>query len=289
MNPPATFEQETVVTVERDEVTRIEPIQGWPTIGLREVWRKRELIWVLASRDVKVRYKQSVVGVGWVVLQPLLSMLIFTVLFSRIMKVSSNGIPYPVFALCGLVPWTFFVHSITKCTISLAASQNLLTKVHFPRLTLPMGSIVGATFDLAITFGILFVLIAWYGITPTWNLLTVPLFLVLLLVTVFAGGLWLSATNVRFRDVENGLPFLMQVLLFLSPVAYPASMVPDAYRWLYALNPMTTVVSGFRYALLGEDAALHASWLVSVGVSTVLLYFGLVFFRHQEERFADVV
>ena len=274
---------------EAPTITVIKPISGWPTLGLRDLWRHRELVWVFATRDVRVRYKQRVVGMGWVILQPLLTMAIFSVLFGRMMKVPSNGVPYPLFALCGLVAWTYFVHGTTKSTIVLANNRNLLTKVRFPRLALPFGTLVGGLVDFAIGFGLLVLALAWFGVTPGWNLLTLPLAVGLLLVTTLTSSLWLSATNVRYRDVENALPFFTQLLLFLSPIAYPATMIPDTWRWLYAVNPMSTVISFFRFALLGDDAAVHPAWLVSVAVAILGCWSGLLYFRRQEDRFADAV
>ncbi|MAH66544.1 MAG: phosphate ABC transporter permease [Phycisphaerae bacterium] len=271
------------------DTTVIQPISGWPTLGLRELWRHRELVLVFASRDVRVRYKQRAVGMGWVILQPLLTMAIFSVLFGRMMKVPSNGVPYPLFALCGLVAWTYFVHGTTKSTIILANNRDLLTKVRFPRLALPFGTLVGGLVDFAIGFGLLVVALAWFGVTPGWNLVTLPLAVGLLLVTTLTSSLWLSATNVRYRDVENALPFFSQLLLFLSPIAYPATMIPDSWRWLYAVNPMSTVISFFRFALLGDDAAVHPAWIVSVIVALLGCWTGILYFRRQEDRFADAV
>ena len=271
------------------DTTVIQPISGWPTLGLRELWRHRELVLVFASRDVRVRYKQRAVGMGWVILQPLLTMAIFSVLFGRMMKVPSNGVPYPLFALCGLVAWTYFVHGTTKSTIILANNRDLLTKVRFPRLALPFGTLVGGLVDFAIGFGLLVVALAWFGVTPGWNLVTLPLAVGLLLVTTLTSSLWLSATNVRYRDVENALPFFTQLLLFLSPIAYPATMIPDSWRWLYAMNPMSTVISFFRFALLGDDAAVHPAWIVSVVVALLGCWTGILYFRRQEDRFADAV
>ena len=271
------------------DTTLIQPISGWPTLGLRELWRHRELVLVFASRDVRVRYKQRAVGMGWAILQPLLTMAIFSVLFGRMMKVPANGVPYPLFALCGLVAWTYFVHGTTKSTIILANNRDLLTKVRFPRLALPFGTLVGGMVDFAIGFGLLVVALAWFGVTPGWNLLTLPLAVGLLLVTTLTSSLWLSATNVRYRDVENALPFFTQLLLFLSPIAYPATMIPDAWRWLYAVNPMSTVISFFRFTLLGDEAAVHPAWFISVAVAILGCWTGILYFRRQEDRFADAV
>ena len=267
----------------------IQPAGGWPDLELRKLWQHRELIWVFAARDVRVRYKQRAVGLGWAILQPALTMAIFSVLFGRMMKIPSNDLPYPVFALCGLVAWTYFVHGTTKSTITLAANRNLLTKVRFPRLAIPIGTLVGALVDFAIGFVLLIIALAWFGVTPSWNLVVFPMALILLLAATLAASLWLLATNVRFRDVENALPFFMQIMLFLSPVAYPATMIPDAWRWAYAINPMSTVISAFRFTLLGDDAAFHPAWLVSVAITLIACWSGILFFRHQEDTFADAV
>ena len=278
------FEPEATATT-----TVIRPKSGWPDLGLGEAWRHRELIWVFAARDVRIRYKQRAVGMGWVVLQPLLTMAIFSVLFGRLMKVPTDGIPYPLFALCGLVCWTFFVHTTTKSTITLAASRDLLTKVRFPRLAIPFGTLVGGLVDLVIGLLLLVAALAWFGTGVGWEILAAPLALMLLIATTIAASLPLSALNVRFRDVENALPFVMQVMLFLSPVAYPATMIPDAWRWLYAANPMSTVISSMRFALLGDEAALHPSWIVSVAVAVIGCWAGILFFRREEENFADAI
>jgi lipopolysaccharide transport system permease protein len=267
----------------------IEPPRRWEALNLREVWHYRELLYFLTWRDVKVRYKQTAIGAAWAVLQPLLTMVVFTVIFGALIRVPSDGLPYPVFAYAALLPWTFFATALTRASTSLVNDASLLTKVYFPRLLLPVSAVLSMTLDFAVAFVILLAMMGWYGIVPGVGLLTLPLFLLLAFTTALGCGLWLSALNVRYRDIAYATPFLIQVWFFLTPVAYPSSMIPDRWKALYGLNPMAGVVEGFRWALLGTAAAPGAITAVSTAVVVVLFLGGVFAFRRMEPGFADVV
>jgi lipopolysaccharide transport system permease protein len=270
-------------------VVEIRPASGWPHLELRETWRNLEVIYLLVLRDTKVRYKQTLVGVGWSLLQPLLTVLVFTLLFARLVHVPTGGVPYPPFALAALVPWTYFAHALTKCTICLVDNQELVKRIYFPRLVFPIAAVLAGLVDLAVALVLLAVVLFAYGIAPGAPLLALPLFVLLAVVTALGAGTWLAALNVEYRDVANALPFFTQVMLFVTPVAYPAELIPEAWRSFYALNPMVCVVNGFRWSLLGGGNAPGATDAISVAVAVAILVGGLYFFRSQEERFADVV
>lgn len=270
-------------------VVEIRPPSGWPRLELLELWRNLEVIYLLVLRDTKVRYKQTLVGVGWSVLQPLLTVLVFTLLFARLVHVPTGGWPYPPFVLAALVPWTYFAHALTKCTICLVDNQDLVKRIYFPRLVFPIAAVLAGLVDLAIALVLLAVVLAVYGIVPGAPLLALPLFVLLALLTALGAGTWLAALNVEYRDVANALPFFTQVMLFVTPVAYPAELIPEEWRALYALNPMVCVVNGFRWSLLGGGHAPGPTDAISVAVCLAILAGGLYFFRGQEERFADVV
>jgi lipopolysaccharide transport system permease protein len=269
--------------------TLIQPSEDRLGLPLRDVWAHRRLIALLIWRDIKVRYKQTAVGAAWAVLQPLLTMVVLTALFGRLMDVPTDGVPYAIFAYTALVPWTYFVHALTKCTISLVDNYGLITKVYFPRLVIPIGAVLAGLVDFAIAFAILLIMMAAYGIAPTAAFWTLPLFLLLGVAAALGAGLWLTALNVRYRDVANALPFLTQLLFFVTPVAYPSSLIPQAWQGLYALNPMAGVVEGFRWALLGNTQAPSMSLAISALAVVGLLVGGAYFFRHQERRFADII
>ena len=269
--------------------TEIRPPSGWLKLELGAVWKHTDIIYILALRDIKVRYKQSLAGVGWAVIQPLLTMIVFTAVFAGVVRVPTDGSPYPLFSLAALVPWSYFVHAITKATTCLVVDKNLITRVYFPRLVLPISAVVGGLVDFAIAFALLVILLLVYGAAPTAAVLLLPLFLILAILTALALGLWLSALNIQYRDVNNALPFFTQVLMFISPVAYPSSVIPEKWQMVYALNPMATVINGFRWALLEGQPPPGIYSLVSVAVVLVALTGGLFFFRWQEDRFADVV
>lgn len=269
--------------------TSIVPARAWETPGLRELWAYRELLYFLAWRGLKVRYKQTVIGAAWAVLQPFLAMVVFTLIFGNLLAVPSGGVPYPVFAYAALLPWTFFATAVTQASNSLVYDANLISKVYFPRLTVPLAAVLAPAVDFLLAFVVLLGMLAFYGITPSVNLLTLPLFLLLALVTALAIGIWLSALNVKYRDVGYVVPFVVQVWLFITPVAYPSSMVPEEWRGVYGLNPMAGVIDGFRWALFGDGALPVATVLASVLVVLVLLVGGVLYFRRTESQFADVV
>jgi lipopolysaccharide transport system permease protein len=267
----------------------IEPPSRWPSVGLAEVWEYRELLYFLVWRDVKIRYKQTALGIGWAVIQPLAMMAVFSLAFGKLGKVPSDGIPYPVFTFCALLPWQLFAHALSEASNSLVANERLITKVYFPRLIVPLSAVLGGLVDFGVAFLILLTMMLYYGITPTRAAVTLPLFIVLALATALAVGLWLSALNVKYRDVRYTMNFLIQFWLFATPVAYPSSLIPDRWRPLYGLNPMAGVVEGFRWALLGKEQAPGALLWVSVGVVIVALVGGLYYFSRLEQEFADIV
>jgi lipopolysaccharide transport system permease protein len=270
-------------------VTIIRPSRGWVSLRLGDLWEYRELLYFLVWRDIKVRYKQTALGAAWAILQPLLTMLVFSIFFGTLAKMPSDGLPYPVFAYAALLPWQLFAHALTESGNSLVANRQLITKVYFPRLLIPISAVLAGLVDFAIAFAILVGLMLFYGIVPTVNILALPLFLGLAVATALAVGIWLSALNVRYRDVRYTIPFLTQFWLFLTPIAYPSSLVPEPWRAVYGLNPMAGVVEGFRWALLGSPGATGALVPVSALTVGVLLLGGLVYFRHMEKTFADVV
>jgi lipopolysaccharide transport system permease protein len=267
----------------------IRPSVGWTPLRLHELWEYRELLYILIWRDIKVRYRQTVLGVAWAVLQPVLTMVVFSIFFGKLAGMPSDGVPYPVFAYCALVPWTYFASALTQSSNSLVDHSRLITKIYLPRIMVPLAPVIGALVDLFLATAVLAVLLAYYGLVPGRNVLVLPLFILLAAASAFAVGLWLSAANVRYRDVRHTIPFLVQFWLFATPVAYPASLVPEAWRPLYGLNPMTGVVEGFRWALLGRADPPHAMLAVS-GLSVLLILIGgLYYFRRMERTFADVV
>jgi lipopolysaccharide transport system permease protein len=271
------------------QFVRIDPPGGWFSLGLHELWKYRELLYFLAWRDLKVRYKQTAIGIGWAVLQPVVSMIIFTVIFGRFAKIPSDGVPYPLFAFTALLPWNYFAGALQRCTGSVVSDAHLISKVYFPRLILPMAGSVSSMVDFLVSFILLLGMMIWYQIAISWWVLVLPSFLLLALLTALAVGLWLSAVNVRYRDVGHTIPFLVQIWMFVSPVVYPVSMIPEKYRLLYSLNPMAGVIEGFRWALLGKAGPDFSVMAVSACVVLVLLIGGLVFFRSMEQSFADVV
>jgi lipopolysaccharide transport system permease protein len=269
---------------------RITPPRGWSWPDLREVWEYRELALFLLWRDFKVRYQQTVLGVVWAVVQPLATLLVFTIVFGRLAQLPSDGVPYPIFALAGMLPWQLFAAALAGSANSLIGSAGLVTKVYFPRLIIPIAATLLPIVDFAITGVLLALLMAWYGVVPGPGLFVLPLFVIVALTTAFAVGLWLSALNVRYRDIQHGLPFLIQVWFFASPVAYSLSLVPSDSPWrvVYALNPMVGVIQGFRWALFGSVPPWTAL-LPSLAALAVLFAGGLVYFRRIEDRFADVI
>lgn len=270
-------------------ILKIRPAQGWTSLSLGEVWAYRELLYFLTWRDIKVRYKQTVLGAAWAILQPLFMMVVFTLFFGRLAKIPSDGIPYPVFAFCALLPWQLFAHALAESSNSLVSNERLLTKVYFPRLVIPLSAVFAGLVDFAIAFIVLIGLMAYFRIVPTWAVVTLPFFILLAVLTALGGGLWLSALNVKYRDVRYVIGFLTQFWLIATPVAYPSSLVPARWRALYGLNPMAGVVEGFRWALLGKTEAPGALLGVSVAVVLLTLIGGLYYFRRMEQTFADIV
>lgn len=270
-------------------VLDIYPSKGWISLNLRDLWEYRELLFFLAWRDVQVRYKQTVLGFAWAIIQPLVAMVIFSVVFGQLAKLPSNGLPYPIFTFTALLPWTLFANALQRSTTSLVSSSNLLSKVYFPRLIIPISATLSPLVDFAVSFVILVGMMLWYQIPLTLAILALPLFILLALAAALGVGLWFSALNVRYRDVGYVIPFLIQVWLYASPVAYSSSLVPDKWKPLFGLNPMAGVVEGFRWALLGQDAGVGPLVGVSVVVVGVILVSGLYYFRRMEKTFADVV
>jgi lipopolysaccharide transport system permease protein len=270
-------------------VTVVTPSQGWVALQLSKVWEYRELLYFLTWRDIKVRYKQTVLGVAWAIIQPFCTMVVFSIFFGRLANIPSDGVPYPLFSYAALVPWTFFAYGLSQSSDSLVASANLLKKVYFPRLIIPIAAIFASAVDFVLAFIVLLVMMLFYGITPTVRVLWLPCFLLLALTTSLGVGLWLSAMNVQFRDVRYTVPFLTQFWLFATPIAYPSSLLSEPWRTLYSINPMVGVVESFRWALLGAATAPGPMVIVSSLASLALLVSGLFYFRRMEKTFADVV
>ncbi len=273
----------------KSAITIIRPSRDWVSLRLRDLWEYRELLYFLVWRDVKVRYKQTVLGAAWAILQPFLTMVVFSVFFGRLAGVPSEGIPYPIFAYTALLPWQLFAYALIESGNSLVANQQLITKVYFPRLVIPMSAVLAGLVDFSIAFVVLLGMMFYYRIVPTAAVFTLPLFLLLAIATALAVGLWLSALNVQYRDVRYTIPFLTQFWLFATPIAYSSSLVPEWIRPLYGLNPMAGVVEGFRWALLGKAGGVGPLVIVSALVVSGLLLGGLVYFRRMEKTFADVV
>jgi lipopolysaccharide transport system permease protein len=266
----------------------IEPSRGWEGLGLGDLWRYRELVYFLTWRDIKVRYKQTFLGATWAILQPLLTMVIFSVIFGQLAGLPSEGIPYPIFTFTALLPWQLFAFALANASNSLVGSQNLVSKVYFPRLVIPIAAVLPALVDFAISFGVLAGMMLYYHIPVTPRVLTLPLFLLLALGTALAVGSWLSALNVEYRDVRYVVPFLALVWQYATPVAYSSTLIPEKWRFLYGLNPMVGVVEGFRWALLGTGATSQLFW-ISVIIVIILFATGLAYFRRMEASFADVI
>ncbi len=280
---------ETAVRSSSPPVTVIEPSRGWVAIQLVELWRYRELLFFLIWRDVKVRYKQTVLGASWAVLQPFFTMVVFSLFFGRLAGMPSDGVPYPLFVFTALVPWTFFAQGLTLSANSLVANQALIRKVYFPRLAIPVAAVASGIVDFLIALVVLGGMLAYYGVAPSVNALWLPLLFALALTAALGMGLWFSALNVLYRDVQYIVPFIVQIWLFSTPIAYPSTLIPPGWRTLYAINPMAGVVEGFRWALLGTDTAPGPMIAVSAIAAILLLVGGLYFFRRMERQFADVV
>lgn len=270
-------------------VTRIQPSRGWVSLRLRELWAYRELAYFLTWREVKVRYKQTALGAAWALLQPLLTMLVFSLFLGKLAKVPSDRIPYPLFCLAGLVPWSFFSTGLSLSANSLASSSNLISKVYFPRLSIPLSAVLSGVVDFAISFLLLIGVMALYHQAPSPRCVYLPLFSLLAFVAALGAGLWLSALNVEYRDVRYVLPFLTQFWMFATPIAYPSSLLSEPWRSIYGLNPMVGVVEGFRWSLFETVDAPGRMIVVSSITSVLLLIGGAFYFRRMERTFADLV
>jgi lipopolysaccharide transport system permease protein len=271
-------------------VIRIEPSRGWVGLKLGELWEYRELLYFLTWRDIKVRYKQTVLGAAWAVIQPFFTMVVFSLFFGRLAKMPSDGIPYPIFAYTALVPWTFFANGLSQSSNSLVGSSNLIKKVYFPRLVIPISGVIGGLPDFAISFGVLLVMMVYYGLYPSAvSILWLPVCLLLALVASLGVGLWLSALNVEYRDVRYVIPFLTQFWMFATPIAYPASLLHEPWKTVYGLNPMVGVVEGFRWALLGKGNPPGPMFAVSAAAALVIMITGAFYFRRMEKTFADLI
>ena len=272
-----------------EEITIIKPSRGWLSIDFGELWRYRELLYFLVWRDIKVRYKQTALGAAWAILQPFFTMVVFTIFFGNLAKIPSDGIPYPIFSFAALVPWTFFANGLTHSSASLVASANLLKKVYFPRLIIPISSVLSGIIDFALSFLVLIGMMLFYGITPGISLIYLPLLLLLVFSTSLGMGLWLTAMNVQFRDVQYTVPFLVQAWMFASPIAYSSNLLTGKWKAVYGLNPMAGAIEGFRWVLLGTKALSSSQILISSIVALFLLVSGALYFRRMERTFADVV
>lgn len=273
----------------KDTFIKIAPSKGWVSLQLNELWGYRELLYFLIWRDIKVRYKQTVLGGAWAIIQPFFTMVVFSLFFGKLAKVPSDGIPYPIFSYAALVPWAFFANGLNQASNSLVGNSNLIKKVYFPRLSMPIASVLGGLLDFVLAFLMLIGMMFYYGMTPTLNVVWLPFFLMLTVITSLGASLWLSAMYVQFRDVRHIIPFLTQIWLFATPIAYPSSLLDEPWRTIYGINPMVGVVEGFRWALLGTQAAPGPTIAFSIVVAIGLLLSGAFYFRRMEKTFADVV
>jgi lipopolysaccharide transport system permease protein len=282
--------QTELQTTDRPSVVRIQPSTGWRALNLKEAWEYRELLYFLIWRDIKVRYKQTAIGAAWAIIQPFFTMIVFGLFFGRLAKMPSDEVPYPIFSYTALVPWTFFTNGLRQSANSLVGSAHLIKKVYFPRLIVPFSGVLSGVVDFVLAFAVLLGMMLFYGMVPTVNVIWLPLLLLLACVTALGVGLFLSALNVQFRDVRHATPFLLQLWLFATPVAYPSSLIEDEFlRTVYGINPMVGVVEGFRWALLGVDTQPGPTIIVSSLMSLALLFGGALYFRRMEKTFADVV
>lgn len=278
-----------MLDTEEMPVTFIKPSRGWVLPQIRDIWAYRELLYFLVWRDLKVRYKQTFLGVLWALIKPFFLMVIFSVFFGKLAKIPSEGIPYPIFAYAGLLPWSYFAQSLNACSNSLVGNSHLITKVYFPRLIIPISSVIAGLVDLAISFSILLAMMFYYQIFPTLGVLLLPLLIFMAMTTALGAGLWLSALNVQYRDTRFALSFLVQFWFFATPVVYPSSLVPGMWRFFYGVNPMVGVVEGFRGVLLGKGRLDWPTFMVSITVVVFLVITGTFYFRRMEKGFADVV
>lgn len=286
--PQAAGESTAPEPIEDQSQIVIRP-RGTFSVSFAELWAYRELLGFLVWRDIKVRYKQTVLGGTWAILQPFTAMVIFSVIFGGFANIPSEGLPYPLFAYAGLLPWTYFASCLNRSSGSIVGSTSLVTKVYFPRLVVPLATVITPVIDFLLSFTVLIGMMAWYGVIPSWHVLALPLFLLLALMTALGIGLWFAALNVRYRDVMYTIPFLAQIWMYASPVVYPVSIVPDRWQWILGLNPMTGVIEGFRWALLGQQAPSAAVLAASALAGALLLATGIAYFRKGERDFADVI
>jgi lipopolysaccharide transport system permease protein len=270
-------------------VIRIEPSHGWVSLRLRELWEFRELLYFLAWRDIKIRYKQTVLGMAWAIIQPFFTMIVFSIFFGRLAQMPSDGMPYPIFSYAALVPWTFFANGLNQSSNSLVTSAPLIKKIYFPRLIVPVAAVLSGVVDFILAFIVLLGMMLYYGLLPTANVLWLPAFILLALITSLGIGLWLSALNVKYRDVRHAVPFITQFWLVATPIAYPSTLLAEPWRTVYGLNPMVGVVEGFRWALLGTDTQPGTMVFASFIMAVIILIAGAFYFRRMEKSFADVV
>jgi homopolymeric O-antigen transport system permease protein len=267
----------------------IDPVDSHIRLDLKDLWHYRELLYFMIWRDVKVRYKQTAIGASWALFQPVMTMVIFTVVFGYFARLPSDGLPYPIFAYTALLPWTYFSQALTRSAGSLVSNANLISKIYFPRLIIPLAAALSPLLDFGLTFLVLLGMMVWFGIIPTWALLMLPFFLLLAVMTALAGGLWLTALDVQYRDIGLIVPFFIQLWMFASPVAYPVSLVPERWQLLYGLNPLVGVIEGFRWAILGKGSVNFELIAISILVVVVALLSGLIYFKRTERTFADII
>ena len=270
-------------------ILRIKPSRGWAPLNLHDLWEYRELMYFFAWRDIKVRYKQTVLGAAWAIIQPFFTMVVFSIFFGRLAKIPSDGLPYPIFSFAALVPWMFFANGLSESSSSLVAGANLIKKIYFPRLVVPIAAILSGVVDFALSFLVLIGMMCYFGIVPTSNVVWLPAFLLLSLAASLGVGLWLSALNIQFRDVRYLIPFIVQFWMFSTPIAYSSSLLSQPWRTVYGLNPMVSVVDGFRWALLGTPAVPLSALAASSLAALAVLVSGMFYFRRMERRFADLV
>lgn len=278
----------TAAATEQNRVT-IRPDRGWLDLDLGAVWRYRELLFVLMMRDIKVLYKQAALGAAWAILQPVFAVAIFTIVFGYFARMPSEGVPYPLFAFAGVLPWTYFAEAVRRSGLGLVSDSELVRKVYFPRLIMPLANVVTPLVDFCIAFMVLLILMAFYGMAPSWKFLVVPPLMVVAALLALSIGLWLAPINVRFRDIKHTLPFIIQIWMYASPIVYPLSMVPEQWQWAYSLNPMVGVIEGFRWAVFNQGEPNFTALAMSAAIIPLLLFGGLVFFRRMERSFADVI
>lgn len=270
-------------------VTEIRPGTGFFDIGIAEIWRYRELLLVLTKRDIQVLYKQAALGVAWAIIQPVFAVAIFSVVFGWFVKMPSGGLPYPLFAFAAVLLWSYFAEAVRRSSIGMVTDAELIRKVYFPRLVMPLSGVIAPLLDFSLGFAVLVCLMIWYGVTPSLHLLFAPPLVIMALLLALSIGLWLGPINIRFRDIKHTLPFIIQVWMYASPVVYPLSVVPENFRWLYSLNPMVGIIEGFRWAVLGTEMPGLGAMGVSLTMIALLFFGGLVFFRHMERTFADTI